>query len=52
MIKVDNLNQVLVNIGHEQDRLSEEELRMLLAAADASASGDRLISVEDVMKLM
>mmetsp|Transcript_3654 Transcript_3654/g.5268 ORF Transcript_3654/g.5268 Transcript_3654/m.5268 type:complete len:124 (-) Transcript_3654:1855-2226(-) len=53
MIKVDNLNRVLENIGHADDRLSEDELNDLLAAADADVNeGDRLISFEKMLKLM
>mmetsp|Transcript_3625 Transcript_3625/g.4829 ORF Transcript_3625/g.4829 Transcript_3625/m.4829 type:complete len:124 (-) Transcript_3625:69-440(-) len=53
MIKVDNLNRVLENIGHADDRLSEDELNDLLTAADANVTGgDRLISFEKMLKLM
>lgn len=50
-IKVDTLNQILVNIGKAEERLSEEELKVLMTEANGSMA-NREISMEKVIQLM
>lgn len=50
-MEVDTLNQVLVNIG-SSERLSDEELNQILAAAGGGTKGDRIIPVDKMLQLM
>lgn len=49
LIKIDNLNVILTNIGRQDACLSAEEMNILL---EASGSSDRCVSVEKILQLM
>ncbi len=51
LVQVDTLNQILVNIGRPEDRLSEAELKNLLSEAGCS-NETRFIPVATMMQLM
>lgn len=51
LVQVDSLNQILINIGRPEDRLSEDELKTLLNEAGCSEDS-RYIPVATMMQLM
>lgn len=50
-IEIDSLNQLLVNIGHPDEKLSEADLKLLLAEAGVAES-KRSIPVDKIIQLM
>ncbi len=50
-IEIDSLNQILVNIGRPQDKLSEADLSLLLAEAGVEET-QRSIPVDKIIQLM
>lgn len=50
-IGVDSLNTILVNIGRAEERLSEDELNVILKEAGASQN-DRAIPLDKLLQLL
>ena len=51
-IQIEELNQVLINIGKEEERLSEDEFDQLLKAAGEDAKKGRCITTSQMWQLV